>query len=72
MASKLTSAQSWELTRLRTQCTVYGAKRLRILIDDYWRAHVNTAIRTRPEHVAMVAYFTELFQLTVNNQLTKQ
>jgi hypothetical protein len=72
MACKLTQKQSWTLTVLARQCLVYGATKLRLLIlqYEYNNRHQVTGL-LRKEHEMMIKYFKELFEATVNNQLTK-
>lgn len=71
MAANLTASQSWSLTVLSQQCLVYGCLKLRMLITEYIRNNTYGKRGTRKQHAAMVEYFNELFQLTVNNQLSK-
>lgn len=69
MSSKLTHAQSWKLTTLRKHCLLYNAMRLRLLIDNYHNAHARHSTYNRKEHQAMVEYFEELLNATIDNSI---
>lgn len=71
MAAKLTHGQYWTLHKLSQLCLVYEAITLRYLINQYLKQHCNNALAGRKDHERMLGYFKELFDLTVNNQLSK-